>query len=125
MESLVILSAKQKTLASNYTILRPFGTDGWLAPEVLNGSPHYTYQGDIFPLGLIFCFTLSGGRHPFGEDVRDRNARIQKGEQMQQEIRLIFKKTQRRFSRIDREDAQSKSGGEADCCGSSTTLLHW
>ena len=54
---------------------RPFGTDGWLAPEVLNGvmqlrPPHAV---DIYPLGLIFAFTLCGGQHPYGEDAAARN----------------------------------------------------
>ena len=59
--------------ASNYTIFRPFGTDSWLAPEVLNGSPHYTYKGDIYPLSLIFAFTLCKGLHPHGKDSLIRN----------------------------------------------------
>ena len=57
---------------------REFGTDGWLAPEVLNGAkklepPHAV---DIYPLGLIFAFTLCGGQHPYGEDATTRDARI-------------------------------------------------
>ena len=58
---------------------RLFGTDGWIAPEVLNGvkelkPPHAV---DIYPLGLIFPYTLCGGRHPFGEDktAEDKTAR--------------------------------------------------
>ena len=86
--------------ASYYTILRPFGTDGWLAPEVLNArkedDPFYTYEGDIFPLGLIIGFTLSGGLHPFDVDppndeetneekiqrIKKRNERIKNEEPM-------------------------------------------
>ena len=72
--------------ASNRTRFRVFGTDGWLAPEVLNGDEHYTYKSDIFPLGLIFSFTLCKGLHPFGEDVRAGNERIKNGKQMLPEI---------------------------------------
>ena len=34
---------------------------------VFNGEQRYTKSADIFPLGLIFAFTLSGGRHPFDD----------------------------------------------------------
>ena len=58
--------------------LRPFGTNRWLAPEVLCGvtelrPPHAV---DIYPLGLIFAFTLCGGQHPYGEDAAARNELI-------------------------------------------------
>ena len=53
---------------------REFGTAGWIAPEFLNGEPHYTPRGDIFPLGLIFAFTLCKGRHPYGDDAESRDA---------------------------------------------------
>ena len=49
-------------------VLIPFGTDGWIAPEILKGERKYKESVDIFPLGLIFAFTLSGGRHPFDVD---------------------------------------------------------
>ena len=77
-------------------VLLPFGTDGWIAPEVLKGERKYKESVDIFPLGLIFAFTLSGGRHPFDVDPPNdeetneekiqrsmkRNERIRKGEPM-------------------------------------------
>ena len=58
--------------------IRPFGTDGWIAPEVLNGAkelrpPHAI---DINPLGLIFAFTLCGGQHPYGEDATARDEQM-------------------------------------------------
>ena len=58
--------------------LGPLGTNGWLAPEVLNGAkelkpPHAI---DIYPLGLIFAFTLCRGQHPYGEDWTARDERI-------------------------------------------------
>ena len=81
---------------SNYTIFRPLGTDGWIPPEVLNAlvedAAYYTYKGDIFPLGLIFAFTLCKGLHPFGDAVRERNDRIKKGEPMLPEIIEKLKK---------------------------------
>ena len=81
---------------SNYTIFRPLGTDGWIPPEVLNAlvedAAYYTCKGDIFPLGLIFCFTLCKGLHPFGDAVQERNERIKKGEPMLPEIIEKLKK---------------------------------
>ena len=52
------------TKKGDYSItFRLFGTDGWLAPEVLNGETHLRppHAIDIYPLGLIFAFTLCGG----------------------------------------------------------------
>ena len=94
---------------SVYTV--PFGTDGWIAPEVLNGERTYKKSADIFPLGLIIAFTLSGGIHPFDVDPPNdketneqkiqrsmkRNERIRKGEpmtltvdQLKEDDRLAF-----------------------------------
>ena len=58
--------------------IRPFGTDGWLAPEVLNGETHFRppHAIDIYSLGPIFAFTLCGGQHPYGEDAAARNELI-------------------------------------------------
>ena len=52
---------------------RPFGTDGWLAPEVMEDKKLELCFGiDIFPLGLIFAFTLCGS-HPYGEHWKTRD----------------------------------------------------
>ena len=60
---------------------RVFGTKGWLAPEVINGVTHLTPPIDIYTLGLIFAFTLCGGRHPHGdENSEKRDDRIKKNE---------------------------------------------
>ena len=61
------LSTKNKT--------NPGGTRGWIAPELYEGR--YDYKVDIFPLGCLFGYTLSNGKHPFGEDV-ERSFRIMK-----------------------------------------------
>jgi len=48
---------------------RLFGTNGWIAPEILNGGQTYTSKIDIYPLGMIFCFVLNGiCHHPFDDD---------------------------------------------------------
>jgi len=57
---------------------REFGTDGWLAQEVINDMtqlrpPHAI---DIYPMGLIFVFTMCGGKHPYGEYAETKDKRI-------------------------------------------------
>lgn len=50
------------------------GTDGWIAPEMLNGE-RTTCAVDIFSLGCVFYYVLSSGKHPFGDTLR-RQANI-------------------------------------------------
>ena len=47
------------------TVFKPFGTHGWNGPEYVDGTKHYSYWIDIFPLGCIFGFILTKGGHPF------------------------------------------------------------
>ncbi|XP_049868992.1 serine/threonine-protein kinase/endoribonuclease ire-1 [Pectinophora gossypiella] len=54
------------------------GTDGWIAPEMINGE-RTTTSVDIFSLGCVFYYVLSKGLHPFG-DVLRRQANILTGE---------------------------------------------
>ncbi|KAB0793431.1 hypothetical protein PPYR_13051 [Photinus pyralis] len=51
------------------------GTDGWIAPEMLNGSERTTCAVDLFSLGCLFYYVLSKGSHPFGDSLR-RQANI-------------------------------------------------
>jgi len=45
----------------------PSGTNGWTAPELYDKFIiRYDFKVDIFPLGCIYGYTLSGGKHPFG-----------------------------------------------------------
>ena len=45
-----------RTLGGDYSpVFRPFGTDGWIALEVLKGDKTYTDKIDIYPLGFIFA----------------------------------------------------------------------
>lgn len=41
------------------------GSKDWMAPEVYT-SDTFTAEMDLFALGLLIGFSLSGGRHPFG-----------------------------------------------------------
>ncbi|XP_028168427.1 serine/threonine-protein kinase/endoribonuclease IRE1 isoform X2 [Ostrinia furnacalis] len=54
------------------------GTDGWIAPEMINGE-RTTTSVDIFSLGCVFYYVLSRGQHPFG-DVLRRQANILTGD---------------------------------------------
>lgn len=54
------------------------GTTGWRAPEVL-GSGRQTKAVDIFAAGCIVCFVLTGGQHPFGNEIFGRDGNIAAG----------------------------------------------
>ncbi|XP_019676354.2 serine/threonine-protein kinase/endoribonuclease IRE2 isoform X3 [Felis catus] len=47
------------------------GTEGWMAPELLQLLPtdSPTSAVDIFSAGCVFYYVLSGGSHPFGETL--------------------------------------------------------
>nr|XP_031288906.1 serine/threonine-protein kinase/endoribonuclease IRE2 isoform X1 [Camelus dromedarius] len=47
------------------------GTEGWMAPELLQLLPpdSPTSAVDIFSAGCLFYYVLSGGSHPFGESL--------------------------------------------------------
>ncbi|XP_017389892.1 serine/threonine-protein kinase/endoribonuclease IRE2 isoform X2 [Cebus imitator] len=47
------------------------GTEGWMAPELLQLLPpdSPTSAVDIFSAGCVFYYVLSGGSHPFGESL--------------------------------------------------------
>ncbi|XP_060523248.1 serine/threonine-protein kinase/endoribonuclease IRE1 [Cylas formicarius] len=55
------------------------GTDGWIAPEMMNGDGRTTAAVDLFSLGCLYYYVLSDGSHPFG-DVLRRQANILMGE---------------------------------------------
>ncbi|NXL85007.1 ERN1 endoribonuclease, partial [Alectura lathami] len=56
------------------------GTEGWIAPEVLQEPPkeNPTCAVDIFSAGCVFYYVMSGGQHPFGDSLR-RQANILAG----------------------------------------------
>ena len=53
----------------------------WVAPEIYDC---YTFDlaMDVFPLGILFAYVLSGGVHPFGADKEDRIFNIKKKQPM-------------------------------------------
>ncbi|KAF1651362.1 Serine/threonine-protein kinase/endoribonuclease IRE1, partial [Aptenodytes patagonicus] len=56
------------------------GTEGWIAPEVLQEAPkeNPTCAVDIFSAGCVFYYVVSEGQHPFGDSLR-RQANILSG----------------------------------------------
>jgi len=48
---------------TNTSLTNPSGSRGWMAPEVYQ-SHRFDFKVDVWALGLIFGFTLSGGKHP-------------------------------------------------------------
>ncbi len=66
---------------TNTNTTNPTGTRGWMAPEVYE-LKRFDFKVDIWALGLIFGFTLSGGKHPFGDDIDSRSTRIRQKEKM-------------------------------------------
>jgi len=52
---------------TNTSVTNPSGTWGWIAPEVYK-EDRFDFKVDVWALGCIFGYTLSGGKHPFGDD---------------------------------------------------------
>ncbi|KAF2364029.1 Pyrrolo-quinoline quinone repeat [Trinorchestia longiramus] len=48
------------------------GTDGWIAPEMIRldlDDQRPTRAVDIFSLGCLFYYVVTGGQHPYGHDI--------------------------------------------------------
>jgi len=63
---------------SQFTLTNNRGSNCWQAPEM--GGPSFEsniasckYQVDIFPLGLIFVYTLLDGKYAFGSNAEQCN----------------------------------------------------
>ncbi|KAJ3632089.1 hypothetical protein Zmor_022110 [Zophobas morio] len=61
----------------NVLITRQFGTQGWVAPEMLFGQ-RMTKFVDVFSTGCVIYYILSGGSHPFGRSF-ERECKIRTG----------------------------------------------
>ncbi|XP_045214288.2 serine/threonine-protein kinase/endoribonuclease IRE1-like [Mercenaria mercenaria] len=55
------------------------GTEGWIAPEMLNEDHRTTCAVDIFSAGCALYYVVTKGKHPFGEPLR-RQANILAGD---------------------------------------------
>ncbi|GAB6029558.1 hypothetical protein CHUAL_005303 [Chamberlinius hualienensis] len=54
------------------------GTDGWIAPEMMNDYTRTTCKVDIFSMGCVYYYVISNGQHPFGDGIH-RQANIING----------------------------------------------
>ncbi|CAL8117034.1 unnamed protein product [Orchesella dallaii] len=62
------------------------GTQGWVAPEVLEQvvreeqtkKNKFTFESDVFALGCVYYYVLTDGKHAFGDVIR-RNGNILDG----------------------------------------------
>lgn len=71
---------KLNTTGYTSSSMRGDGTQGWMAPEVVNARKAQdrthlpTKSADIFSLGCVFYYIISDGKHPFGQsDQRQAN----------------------------------------------------
>jgi len=76
-----ILQKEQAKDFTNTSVTKPSGSVGWMAPEVYEFD-RFDFKVDVWALGLLFAYTLSGGKHPFGDDPFERQARIKRKESM-------------------------------------------
>jgi serine/threonine-protein kinase/endoribonuclease IRE1 len=54
------------------------GTEGWIAPEMMQATTRITMSVDVFSMGCLFYYVLSGGEHPFGP-THQRQGNIEAG----------------------------------------------
>lgn len=55
------------------------GTEGWIAPEMLEEDSRTTCAVDIFSAGCVLYHAVTGGKHPFGDSLK-RQANILSGD---------------------------------------------
>jgi len=84
---------------TNTSTTNPRGTRGWIAPELYHNQ-RADFKVDIFALGLIFGYTLSRGKHPFGDDPHAWAIQIKNGESI-------------KMSRNDLKEPYSSENNEA------------
>ena len=58
----------------------------WSAPEIHQENGFATYYLDIFSIGLLFGFVLTGGQHMFGKSNREAIDRIKGNKKMKKEV---------------------------------------
>lgn len=55
------------------------GTEGWIAPEMLDEESRTTCAVDVFSAGCVIYYAVTKGKHPFGDALR-RQANILSGD---------------------------------------------
>lgn len=69
------------TVVTSSSQVGAVGTTGWRAPEALAsgaGRTKVSFASDLFSLGCVWYYILTGGKHPFGESM-ERDSRILEG----------------------------------------------
>jgi len=79
--SKIIQTNKMGQDFTNTSLTNPSGSRGWMAPEVYQ-SNRFDFKVDVWALGCIFGYALTGGKHPFGEDYFEQFDRIRKKQPM-------------------------------------------
>lgn len=59
----------------SFSLWKMAGSKSWLGPEV-NQATAFNIEMDLFSLGCVFGFSLSGGKHPYGPIKEARILRI-------------------------------------------------
>lgn len=88
------------------------GTEGWMAPELLDDmaesiqeqfenpeeskKKRITKSVDVFSLGCVYYFVLSGGFHPFGDSIR-RQSNIISNQFKLEKLSIIFSSGKKKF----------------------------
>ncbi|XP_076451034.1 serine/threonine-protein kinase/endoribonuclease IRE1-like [Babylonia areolata] len=55
------------------------GTEGWIAPEMLEEDSRTTCAVDIFSAGCVIYYAVTNGKHPFGDSLK-RQSNIMMGD---------------------------------------------
>jgi serine/threonine protein kinase len=75
------------TLSARHLPTQPFGTRGFIAPEVIQGREVDNFKADCFGVGLLVHIILTR-RHPFDEDAEDAPVSLASGLQFQREMNI-------------------------------------
>ena len=77
--------AKPTNLNGSFSQNEAVGTYNWIAPECLldseedeNRKKRGTVQSDVFSLGCVFFYYVTGKKHPFGKNPGEINKNIPK-----------------------------------------------
>ncbi|KAG2484704.1 hypothetical protein HYH03_016532 [Edaphochlamys debaryana] len=78
------LVPEQSSFHAHDSLHGPGGSSGWQAPEQLiardGGAARQTRSMDVFSLGCILHYCMTGGRHPFGDNHYERDSNILHGQ---------------------------------------------
>lgn len=86
---------------TNTNVTDPSGTRGWISPEQYD-STRFGFKVDIFSLGCILGYTLSGGtKHPFGDDDDFNYIKIANRIVQREPILMVQEDLKKAYNRAD------------------------